>query len=138
MWDSRVLNSLLGEPMDTKTCYEWGNLFASTWDDLVEGMQTRASQLGLAQDIDGRDLRWVSGAETMVKYCFVQDPSDIQCIRRISNDETNASVPVCFIVVRQPDPSDKRGDIIFDIFRMSPQSYLWHFNRVYTPPKHSD
>jgi hypothetical protein len=28
-----------------------------------------------------------------------------------------------------------RGDVIFDIFRLSPQSYLWHFNRVYTPPK---
>jgi hypothetical protein len=31
--------------------------------------------------------------------------------------------------------SDTRGDIIFDIFRLSPQSYLWHFNRVYTRPE---
>jgi len=124
--------------MDEETCYEWGNLFASSWDDLVKGMSVKASQMGLAQQVDGRDLRWVSGTETKVKYCFIQDPSDINSIRRIYNDETNASVPVCFIVVRQPDPSDSRGEIIFDIFRMSPQSYLWHFYRVYTPPKHLD
>jgi len=32
------------------------------------------------------------------------------------------------------DPSDSRGDIIFDIFRLNAQSLLWHFNRVYTRP----
>jgi len=35
----------------------------------------------------------------------------------------------------QQDPSDTRGDVIFDIFRMSPHSYLWHFNRVHTQPE---
>jgi hypothetical protein len=65
----------------------------------------------------------------------VQDPSDIQSIRQIFNDGQNSALPMCFIVVKQPDPSDKRGDIIFDIFRMSAESYLWHFNRVFTPPK---
>jgi hypothetical protein len=123
--------------VDTETCYEWGALFASPGDDLVRGMSARASRLGLAQVIDGHDLRWVSGAETKVKYCFVQNPSDIESIRRIYNDDANAAVPVCFIVVRQQDPSETRGDIVFDIFRMSPESYLWHFYRVYTPPKHS-
>jgi len=29
---------------------------------------------------------------------------------------------------------DRNGSLIFDIFRMSPHSYLWHFNRVYTRP----
>jgi hypothetical protein len=123
--------------VDPETCYEWGKLFASPWEDLVRGMSARASQLGLAQVIDGRDLLWVSGTAKKVKYCFVQDPSDIESIRRIYNDDANTAVPVCFIVVRQQDPSETRGDIVFDIFRMSPESYLWHFYRVYTPPKHS-
>jgi hypothetical protein len=56
-------------------------------------------------------------------------------VKRRSGDDANISAPVCFIVVRQPDPTDDRGDILFDIFRLSPQSYLWHFNRVYTPPR---
>lgn len=120
--------------MDEETCYEWGNMFASPWDDLLEGMSSRASQMGLTQEIDGNDIIWVLGSDIKIKYCFIPDPSDITSIRRIFNDESNARVPVCFIVVRQPDPSEERGDIIFDIFRMSPESYLWHFYRVYTPP----
>ena len=71
----------------------------------------------------------------MARSVFVNDPSDIDAVRRIYNDEANVLAPVCFIVARQLDPTDDRGDIIFDIFRLSPESYLWHFNRVYTPPK---
>jgi hypothetical protein len=41
----------------------------------------------------------------------------------------------CFVVVRQPDPRESRGDIVFDIFRLNPQSLLWAFNRVYTRPE---
>lgn len=121
--------------MDEQTCYELGNLFASPWDDLVNGMGARAQQMGLSQELDGGDLIWRMGSEERIKYCFVPDPSDIANVRRIFNDESNTTVPVCFIVVRQPDASETRGDIVFDIFRMSPESYLWHFYRVYTPPK---
>ncbi|MFQ5552032.1 MAG: hypothetical protein ACE5FJ_12435 [Gemmatimonadales bacterium] len=49
-------------------------------------------------------------------------------------DDANVAVPVTFVVVKQPDPTDDRGDIIFDIFLMSYRSYLWHFNRVFTQP----
>ena len=66
---------------------------------------------------------------------FVDDPSDIEHVRRIYNDPRTAAVPACMVVVRQPDPTEKRGDVVFDIFRLSPTSYLWHFYRVYTPPK---
>ncbi len=120
--------------MDEDTCYEWGNLFASPWDELVDGMRLRANQMGLAQELDGGDLIWRMGTEIKMKYCFVPDPSDITNIRRIFNDESNTEVPMCFLIVRQPDPSETRGAIVFDIFRMSPESYLWHFYRVYTPP----
>jgi hypothetical protein len=129
------MNLGLEEPMDEETCFEWGNLFASPWDDLVNGMEARAREMGLTQDLDGKDLIWRDGGEDRVKYCFVSDPSRIEDVRRIFNDESNAALAVCFIVVRQPDASETRGDIVFDIFRMSPESYLWHFYRVYTPPR---
>ena len=121
--------------MDRETCYEWGNLFASPWKELVQGMSSRAAQLGLDQAEEDRCLVWKEGEETRVRYLFVDDPSGIGTIRRIYNDEANIQAPVCFIVVRQPDSSDERGDIIFDIFRLSSESYLWHFIRVFTPPE---
>jgi hypothetical protein len=124
-----------GGHMDRQTCYELGHLFASPWDDLVAEMSSRAAQLGLDQEVHDQAIAWKSGQKTRARFCFVRDPSDIEAVRRIYNDEANAQAPVCFIVVRQPDPTDERGDIIFDIFRMSPVSYLWHFYRVYTPPK---
>ena len=120
--------------MDDKTCYEWGNLFASPWDEIVEGMNCRATQVGLVQVAKDHCLTWMKGDEARVRYLFVDDPSDVDAVRRIFNDASNINTPVVFIVVRQPDPTDTRGDIIFDIFRLSPESYLWHFTRVYTPP----
>ena len=129
------VSQVLGEHMDRETCYEWGNLFASPWDALVQGMSSRAAQVGLVQVDEDRCLAWKQGEETRVRFLFVDDPSDIEAIRRIYNDEANIQSPVSFVVVRQPDPSDDRGDVIFDIFRLSPESYLWHFYRVYTPPR---
>ncbi|MBN1267120.1 MAG: hypothetical protein JXA25_16640 [Anaerolineales bacterium] len=120
--------------MDLETCYEWGDLFASPRENLESGMRFRANQMGLEQKVAGEAILWLDGDQVRVKFCFLRDPSDIEAVRRIYNDDSNIEVPVCFIVVKQPDPSDDRGDIIFDIFRLSPQSYLWHFNRVFTAP----
>lgn len=123
--------------MDTGTeplKYDWGRLFASPWPDRVAGMAERAEAEGLAQTVAGRTLTWTADGDAVVRYIFVDDPSDFAAIRAIYTDESNARVPVCFVIVRQPDESDDRGDVIFDIFRLSPRSYLWHFDRVYTPP----
>lgn len=124
---------MLSDHMDLETCYEWGNLFASPWTDLLDGMQSRAAEMDLIQHDDGDQVLWTSGNDIRFKFCFVQDPANIEAIRKIFNDDANTKIPVCFIVVKQPDPSDDSGDIIFDIFRMSEQSYLWHFYRVFTP-----
>ncbi len=124
--------------MDFHNAYEWGYLFSSPWEEIVRGMGSRASEMSLTQEVRGRDILWLSGTQARVKFCFVPDPSDIEAIRLVFNDEENASLPACFIIVTQPDPSDERGDVVFDIFRMSPESYLWHFNRVFTPPIRGD
>ncbi len=97
-------------------------------------MADRAAAGGLTQEVRGRSLSWLAGEETAVRFVFVEDPSEFDAIRRIYEDESNARVPACFVIVKQPDESDTRGEIIFDIFRLSPKSYLWHFHRVYTPP----
>jgi hypothetical protein len=124
--------------MEFHNGYEWGKLFSSPWEEIVRGMNSRASEMSLTQVVRGRDIFWLSGTDAKAKFCFVPDPSDIETIRRIFNDEEDASLPLCSIVVTQPDPSDARGDVIFDIFRMSPESYLWHFNRVFTLPVRGD
>lgn len=120
--------------MQATECYAWGKMFASPWPDLVRQMNSKAAEAGCTQEPGDGCLVWKREQTPQVKYVFVDDPSDIEAIRNVFDDESNVRVPVCFIVVRQPDESDTRGDIIFDIFRLSPKSYLWHFYRVYTPP----
>jgi hypothetical protein len=121
--------------MDFKHAYEWGDLFASPWEEMASGMRERASAMGLTQVVKDAEIYWQSEDISKVKFCFVQDPSDIEGIPQIFTDEENVSIPVCFIVVRQPDASEKRGDMIFDILRMNSDSNLWRFSRVYTPPR---
>jgi hypothetical protein len=121
--------------MDKQECYEWAKIFNSPWEALVDSMSQRAKAMGLSQEEKHSTLIWLKDANEQCRWLFVNDPSDIQAIRQVFNSEDNVKSPACFVVVRQPDPSDERGNIIFDIFRLNPQSYLWHFNRVYTPPK---
>ena len=120
--------------MDDGEAYRWAEIFCRDWNDLSAGMADRATALGLDQvEVDGT-LVWNRDSEENCRWVFVDDPSDVDGIRSIYLDDGNVASPSCFVVVRQPDPSDDRGEIIFDIFRLSPESYLWHYNRVYTPP----
>ena len=129
-----MLEGFLGAGLSDEVAYEWGALFASPWPKIVEGMEGRAAALGSVQEADDKALTWRHGGAVQARFVFVDDPSDVEAIRAIYHDEANLSSPATFIVVRQPDPSDDRGDIIFDIFLMSPRSYLWHFHRVFTRP----
>jgi hypothetical protein len=124
--------------MDNEECYRWGDLFALDWDALVTGMSARAEAMSLVQEERNGVLLWNRESAEHCRWVFVDDPTDVENIRAVYANEGNARSPSCFVVVKQPDPSDDRGDIIFDIFRMSPQSYLWHFNRVYTRPSRKE
>ena len=93
--------------------------------------------MGFDQEVADSVLVWRLIGEVKVRFLFVDDPSDIGAIRSIYNDDANVAAPASFVIVKQPDPTDDRGDIIFDIFLMSPRSYLWHFNRVFTRPEHA-
>lgn len=130
-----MMNTVWNGFQDEQKVYALGRLFASPWSEIVEGMEERAKEDGLRQVVSERSLSWLDGDRIAVRYIFVDDPSEFEAVRRIYNDETNARIPACFVIVRQPDESETRGDTVFDIFRLSPKSYLWHFYRVYTPPK---
>ncbi len=65
----------MSDHMDEKTCYEWGNLFASSWSELVEGMARRAAEAGLEQEAGGHCMVWTKGGEAKVRFLFVDDPS---------------------------------------------------------------
>jgi len=120
--------------MDLEECYKWGELFNREWNSLVKGMAERAQILGLIQEETKGILIWKKEVKEQCRWVFVEDPSDIESIRNIYSNDRNIKSPACYIVVKQPDKSDDRGDIIFDIFRLNSISYLWHFNRVFTKP----
>jgi hypothetical protein len=121
--------------MDDKESYAWANIFIAPWESRVESMSQRAQVLGLTQMEKNETLIWLKDDKEYCRWLFIEDPADVQAIRNVFNNDDNISSPSCYVVVKQPDPSDDRGDIIFDMFRLNPDSYLWHFNRVYTPPK---
>jgi hypothetical protein len=121
--------------MDDEECYRWGEIFTQSWDSLAAEMAERAKTMGLTQEKKDGVLVWRKDASEKCRWVFVNDPSDIESIRAVFNDDENVQSPACFVVVKQPDPSDTRGDVIFDIFRLNAQSFLWHFNRVFTRPK---
>jgi hypothetical protein len=121
--------------MDQEECYRWGEIFASPWDSLTARMSDRAAAMGLTQENRDNVLIWHRGSSEECRWILINDPCDIESIRAVYNNDENVQSPTCFIVVKQPDPSESRGDVIFDIFRLNAQSLLWHFNRVYTRPK---
>ena len=121
--------------MDDLESYKWGEIFASPWDVLVLRMAERSETMGMEQEIQNDTIVWHRDSSEECRWVFISDPSDTERIRAVYNDDENTRSPACYIVVKQPDPSDSRGEIIFDIFRMNSQSLLWHFNRVYTRPK---
>jgi hypothetical protein len=120
--------------MDQEECYRWGEIFSSPWDSLLAQMSDRATALGLIQEQLDSVIIWRKDSSEECRWIFMNDPSDVENVRAIFNNDDNVRSPACFVVVRQPDPSDARGDIIFDIFRLNARSLLWHFNRVYTRP----
>jgi hypothetical protein len=121
--------------MDQEECYAWGELFTKEGNALEAGMSARAAAMGLTQEAHDDVLVWSRGPDEECRWVFVEDPSDIDRIRAVYADDGNIRSPACFVVVKQPDPSDTRGDVIFDIFRLNSHSYLWHFHRVYTRPR---
>ena len=127
-------NGFLGAGAGDEACYEWGDVFASPWPARVEAMGAKAVASGFDQRIADGVLVWMQAGAVKVRFLFVDDPSDIGAIRDIYSDDANIAAPASFVIVKQPDPTDDRGDIIFDIFLMSARSYLWHFNRVFTRP----
>ena len=137
---SRAVDCFAGD-LTTSEEYAWGNLFNSSWQEKADGMSAKAEELGLVQEADEPYLVWKERDEERCRWVFVSDPSEVQSLREIYNNEANAKTPACYVVVKQVQTSpggelyDTRGDVIFDIFRLSPESYLWHHNRVFTPPK---
>ena len=120
--------------MDQEECYAWGEIFASDRAVMVKHMSARASALGMTLEERGDALVWGRDGVEDCRWVIVDDPSDIERVRTVFNSDENAASPRCFVVVTQRDESDTRGEIIFDIFEMSPRSYLSHFYRVYTRP----
>jgi hypothetical protein len=124
--------------MSEQICLAWGDLFDSSWGQLCEGMSAKAKELGLVQAEDRPCLIWKAKEQEKCRWVFISDPSNIESIRDVFNSEAAAASPACYVVVRQvqlsPDGEryDPRGEVIFDIFRLSPESYLWHHHRVYT------
>jgi hypothetical protein len=118
-----------------EACYEWGNLFAAPPAERTGGMASKAAAAGCTQEAGAGWLTWQRAGDVVAKIWFIDDPTAFAEVRRVFNDGDTPHVPESFVVVRQPDARDTRGTVVFDIFRLSPGSYLTHENRVYTPPK---
>ena len=127
--------------LTTKQRHAWAELFDLPQVERADAMAARAQAVGLAQDDRKACLVWRDGGDENCRWAFVDDPTDISQVRAVYADDDCARSPACYVVVRQPNvspagtPYGTRGDTIFDIFRISAESSLWHHNRVYTRRK---
>jgi hypothetical protein len=120
--------------MDEEECFAWAEIFLEPWGSLLDKMSDRASAMGMTQEASDRVLIWRRDTTEECRWAFLNDPADVDAVRAVFNSEENVQSPACFVVVRQDDPSESRGENVFDIFRLSPKSLLWHFHRVHTRP----
>jgi hypothetical protein len=116
-----------------KKCCEWGKLFASPRAELTSTMASKAQAYGCVQREAGDVLTWDGGNGIEVAFFIIDDPSDLAAVRRAYGVVAALQPPVGFLIVRQPAGKDPRGGIVFDIFRVSRESYLCHDARVCTP-----
>ncbi len=100
---------LLTDAMDEEACYRWGELFASPWPELVEGMRARSAEMGLEQEAGENWINWTRGGTIRARFTFVDDPSDIEAIRNVYNDPANTAVPTCFVSCGSPIPASPGG-----------------------------
>jgi hypothetical protein len=114
---------------DEKRC-EWGKLFDSPRAEVTSRMASKAQAYGCVQREAGDVLTWEGGNGIEVAFFIIDDPSDLGLVRRAYGVVAALQPPVGFLIVRQPAGSDPRGGILFDIFRVSSESYLWHDARV--------
>ena len=122
------------DAVDREEAYAWGEIFASPPERRAERLAARARELGLVQEAQGDALVWMRDGEEITRWVFVPDPGDLERVRAIFADQGHVTSPRCLVVVTQKDEPDTRGDVVFDMFELSPRSYLSHFNRVFTRP----
>ena len=89
--------------MDREECYRWGEFFAGPWDSLAARMADRAAAMGLVQEEGDGVLIWRKDSSEQCRWIFIGDPSDIESVRAVYNNDENVRSPACFVVVRQPD-----------------------------------
>ncbi len=120
--------------MDREEAYGWGEIFASPPEQRAACLEARARALGLEQEVRDDALVWSRDGGEVSRWVFVPDPGDLERIRAIYADAGHVSSPRCLVVVTRRDETDTRGDLVFDMFELSPRCYLSHFNRVFTRP----
>ena len=84
---------------DDRLNYEWGRLFASSWNDVGSEMASRAAAAGLTQRESARQLSWMREGSVVVRFVFIEDPSNFNTVGRIFADESNAPSGYATLVI---------------------------------------
>ena len=108
--------------------YRWGRVFASPLPVVVDAFAPYAEKAGCIQEVALQRIFWVDENRHLVAmFCLVPEPSDLDSVCEIFAEVAERSPRVTFVIVHQK--ADGTGN--YDIFRLSPASYLEHHNRVF-------
>ncbi len=106
----------------------WGKIFSSSLPEIAKALTPYAAKAECTQKIRKTTVDWFDGNGALqAMFCIVPEPSDLKAIRSIYNRIAKFSPEYTYVIVHQkPD-----GIGNYDIFCLTPESYLNHCNRVY-------
>jgi len=117
-------------PLTEQQRLEWAGIVALPAAEFAARVAAKASAFGLRQESRKSTLCWLGPAGNLELMLFrVPDPGNLAAVRDVYDQLAENNCPLAYVFVNQ------RGDGVntWDVFHLSPISYLAHCNRLSGP-----
>lgn len=129
---THALDFLASNNLKGSKKYTWERIFASPFPTVVGALAPYAERADCTQLTEEQTIFWLDKNQGLkAMFCLVPDPSELDLVREVYERVAKRKPLVTFVIVHQK----KDGVGNYDIFRLSPLSYLEHHNRVFDKSK---
>jgi hypothetical protein len=116
-------------PMSDAEQRRWAEIVALPEQEYLTALEVEGRKLGLTQDAFPGGVAWSNERSELVLLFRILDPTKLEAVRDIYDSIAKRGTQLAYVFVHQlPD-----GEGTWDIFHMSPLTYLAHCNRISGP-----